>query len=30
MIPGPQNHAFKLAFEKYYMWKMRNGHVNLP
>lgn len=30
MIPGPQNHAFKLAFEKYYLWKMRNGHVNLP
>jgi sulfide:quinone oxidoreductase len=30
MIPGPQNHAFKLAFEKYYLWKMRSGHVNLP
>ncbi len=29
-IPGPQNHAFKLAFEKYYLWKMRQGHVGLP
>lgn len=30
MIPGPQNHAFKLAFEKYFMWKMKQGHVGLP
>lgn len=30
MIPGPQNHAFKLAFEKYFLWKMRRGHVRLP
>ena len=30
MIPGPQNHAFKLAFEKYFLWKMRKGHVQLP
>ncbi|MCU7729404.1 hypothetical protein ODJ79_37290 [Actinoplanes sp. KI2] len=30
LVPGPQNHAFKLAFEKYYLWKMRAGHVNLP
>lgn len=30
MIPGPQNHAAKIAFEKYYMWKMRHGYVNLP
>lgn len=30
MIPGPQNHAFKLAFEKYFLWKMKNGHVALP
>ncbi|MEU4689927.1 FAD-dependent oxidoreductase [Actinoplanes sp. NPDC023714] len=30
LVPGPQNHAFKLAFEKYYLWKMRAGHVGLP
>jgi sulfide:quinone oxidoreductase len=30
MIPGPQNHLFKLGFEKYFMWKMRTGRVNLP
>lgn len=30
LVPGPQNHAAKLAFEKYYMWKMRGGHVALP
>lgn len=30
MIPGPQSHLLKLGFEKYYLWKMRNGHVNLP
>ncbi len=30
LVPGPQNHAFKLAFEKYYLWKMRTGHVMLP
>lgn len=30
LIPGPQNHAFKLAFEKYYLWKMKGGHVSLP
>jgi len=30
LVPGPQNHAFKLAFEKYYLWKMRIGHVMLP
>jgi sulfide:quinone oxidoreductase len=30
LVPGPQNHAFKLAFERYYLWKMRNGHVSLP
>ena len=30
LIPGPQNHAAKLAFEKYFLWKMRNGHVRLP
>jgi sulfide:quinone oxidoreductase len=30
LVPGPQNHAFKLAFERYYLWKMRGGHVSLP
>jgi NADH dehydrogenase FAD-containing subunit len=30
LIPGPQNHAMKLAFEKYFLWKMKNGHVMLP
>ncbi|MFM1951493.1 MAG: hypothetical protein RJA33_287 [Actinomycetota bacterium] len=30
MIPGPQNHLAKLAFEKYFIWKMKGGHVNLP
>ncbi|MGI9605034.1 MAG: NAD(P)/FAD-dependent oxidoreductase [Acidimicrobiales bacterium] len=30
MIPGPQAHAMKLAFEKYFMWKAKNGHVGLP
>ena len=30
LIPGPQAHAFKLAFEKYFLWKNRNGYVNLP
>jgi NADH dehydrogenase FAD-containing subunit len=30
MIPGPQSHAAKLAFEKYFLWKMRHGYVNLP
>jgi sulfide:quinone oxidoreductase len=30
MIPGPQNHAAKIAFEKYFLWKMRHGYVRLP
>ena len=30
MIPGPQNHLFKLGFEKYFIWKMKNGKVTLP
>jgi sulfide:quinone oxidoreductase len=30
LIPGPQAHALKLAFEKYFLWKARNGYVNLP
>lgn len=30
MIPGPQAHALKLGFEKYFLWKARNGYVRLP
>lgn len=30
LIPGPQAHAFKLAFEKYFLWKNRHGYVSLP
>lgn len=30
LVPGPQNHAFKLAFEKYFLWKMKGGHITLP
>ncbi len=30
MIPGPQSHAAKVAFEKYYLWKSRHGYVGLP
>jgi sulfide:quinone oxidoreductase len=30
MIPGPQSHAAKIAFEKYFMWKTRHGYVSLP
>lgn len=30
LIPGPQAHAMKLGFEKYFMWKMRHGYVQLP
>jgi sulfide:quinone oxidoreductase len=30
LIPGPQAHAAKLAFEKYFIWRMKHGHVNLP
>jgi sulfide:quinone oxidoreductase len=30
MIPGPQSHLAKLAFERYFLWKTRNGYVNLP
>ncbi len=30
LIPGPQAHAMKLAFEKYFVWKARHGYVNLP
>ena len=30
LIPGPQAHLMKLGFEKYFLWKMRNGHTQLP
>jgi sulfide:quinone oxidoreductase len=30
MIPGPQSHAAKIAFEKYFLWKARRGYVKLP
>jgi sulfide:quinone oxidoreductase len=30
LIPGPQAHAAKLLFEKYYLWKTRHGYVRLP
>jgi sulfide:quinone oxidoreductase len=30
MIPSPQNHAAKIAFEKYFLWKMKNVYVKLP
>lgn len=30
LIPGPQAHLMKLAFEKYFLWKMRHGYVQLP
>jgi sulfide:quinone oxidoreductase len=30
LIPGPQAHLMKLGFEKYFLWKARNGHVQLP
>jgi len=30
LIPGPQAHLMKLGFEKYFLWKMRNGYVQLP
>ncbi len=30
LIPGPWSHWAKLAFEKYYMWKMQTGRSNLP
>lgn len=30
MIPGPQNHLAKLAFEKYSLAKMKAGAVRLP
>ena len=30
LIPGPQAHVAKLGFEKYFLWKMRKGLVQLP
>jgi sulfide:quinone oxidoreductase len=30
LIPGPQAHVMKLGFEKYFLWKMRHGYVQLP
>jgi sulfide:quinone oxidoreductase len=30
LIPGPQAHAMKLAFEKYFLWKSRHAYVTLP
>ncbi|WP_166845732.1 NAD(P)/FAD-dependent oxidoreductase [Isoptericola sp. BMS4] len=30
MVPGPQNHLAKVAFEKYSLAKMRRGLVRLP
>ncbi len=30
LIPGPQSHAAKLAFEKYFLWKSRHGYAALP
>ena len=30
LIPGPQAHAMKLGFEKYFLWKARNGYSQLP
>ncbi|NLC98050.1 MAG: FAD-dependent oxidoreductase [Actinomycetales bacterium] len=30
LIPGPQAHLMKLGFEKYFLWKMKGGHVALP
>jgi sulfide:quinone oxidoreductase len=30
LIPGPQSHALKVGFEKYFLWKNRHGYVRLP
>lgn len=30
VIPGPQSHAAKLAFERYFLWKARHGYTQLP
>ena len=30
LVPGPQAHLMKLGFEMYFLWKARNGYVQLP
>lgn len=30
LIPGPWSHWAKVAFERYFLWKMRTGHTELP
>ncbi len=30
LVPGPQAHLMKLAFEKYFLWKSRHGYIQLP
>ncbi len=30
LFPGPWSHWIKVWFEKYYIWKMRNGYTQLP
>lgn len=30
LVPGPQAHLMKLGFERYFLWKMRHGYVQLP
>ena len=30
LFPGPWSHWMKVWFEKYYMWKMKNGFSGLP
>jgi len=30
LVPGPQSHVMKLAFEKYFLWKSEHGYVGLP
>lgn len=30
IIPGPQNHLGKVAFERYFLWKVRHGYMHLP
>jgi sulfide:quinone oxidoreductase len=30
LLPGPQAHAAKLMFEKYFLWKVRHGYTQLP
>jgi sulfide:quinone oxidoreductase len=30
MIPGPWAHWGKVLFERYFLWKMKNGKVSWP